>query len=247
MADSPRGGLRGCPGDESAAAAAPSGYLVPPLHAGPVARCCQTARRLSWAPHRRGPKSSSPSAPPLPSSWLPPGLVQHHQTADSARERVEKESTSIPGALRQPGCCAATATSASPGPEVVAVPLPGRCSRSCHLAGGYRPASPTRLASSDSCSAPDLGRTTLPRRAGSERPLAQGSPPGPAASRARRAERPGVVISRARVTGLGGGEPGVSSANEGSPLAAGSQGPVGGLRGEDHCGEQLAIRRETAR
>lgn len=72
MADSPPGGLRGCPGDESAAAAAaPSGHFVPPLHAGPVARCCQTARRLSWAPHRRGPKSSSPSAPPLPSSWQP--------------------------------------------------------------------------------------------------------------------------------------------------------------------------------
>lgn len=153
----------------------------------------------------------------------------------------------MPRALRQPGCCAATATSASPGPEVVAVPLPGRCSQSCHLAGGYRPASPTRLASSDSCSAPDLGRTALPRRAGSERPLARGSPPGPAASRARRAERPGVVISRARVTGLGGGEPGVSSANEGLPLAAGSQGPVGGLRREDRCGEQLAIRMETAR
>lgn len=41
---------------------------MPPLRAGSVSRCCQPARLQSWAPHRRCPESS-PSAPPLPSSW----------------------------------------------------------------------------------------------------------------------------------------------------------------------------------
>lgn len=41
---------------------------MPPYHAGPVARRCQPARLLSWAPHSGCPESS-PSAPPLPSSW----------------------------------------------------------------------------------------------------------------------------------------------------------------------------------
>lgn len=106
------------------------GYLVPPLYEGPVTRCCEPARLLSRAPQRRCPESSFCERP-APNQLLAsagaagPGLVQHHQTADSARERMGRESAPAPQAHPPPGCCATTATSASPGPETVAVLLLG--------------------------------------------------------------------------------------------------------------------------
>lgn len=113
------------------------GYLVPPLYEGPVTRCCEPARLLSRAPQRRCPESSFCERP-APNQLLAsaraagPGLVQHHQTADSARERMGRESGPAPQAHPPPGCCA----TAAPG-----IPRPGDRRRPAARAAAFGAAS----------------------------------------------------------------------------------------------------------
>lgn len=119
----------------------------------------------------------------------------------------------------------------------------GRCSRSCLLAGGYWEQRPW-LASPAPVPAAPL-TLAAPRCSGGWglAPAGSGIPSRPRrlppARRAAPRRAPRSCNFQSESNRAGGGEPGVSSANEGSLLAAGSQGRVGGLRGEDHCGELL--------
>lgn len=163
-----------------------------------MTRYCEPARLLSPALQRRCPESSfceRPAPTQLLASTLAagPGLVQHHQTADSASEGMGMESAPAPCAHPPPGCCVAVAASASPGPEIVAVPLLGPLLSELpprrRVLGA---ASLARLAGSGSCGAPDLGRATLQRWVGAStrwlgNPLP--APPPPARPPRRAAPR----------------------------------------------------------